>query len=273
MKTTTKQLGMCVHCGALLCLTFVAAPAATNYVWQDSPNPTPPYADWSTAARTIQDTVDAAQAGDTVLVTNGVYLTGDRVAPGDAGLDLYTGVVIDKSITLLSVNGPTVTTIDGGGTNRCAWLGSNAILSGFTLANGYIHQTEGGCMFFGERRGAGACCAPSTVISNCVITANRTLGYYNCGDIHIIGTGGGVDGGILYNCTLTSNSAGRFGGGAYGSTLYNCTLTGNSAGFHGGGVCESTLHNCTLAGNSVTDYEGSVGAGGGLTVPAFSTVC
>jgi hypothetical protein len=56
--------------------------AATNCVWQDSPSLGPPYATWATAARTIQDAVDAAQAGDTVLVTNGVCGSGGRAVYG-----------------------------------------------------------------------------------------------------------------------------------------------------------------------------------------------
>ncbi len=63
-----------------LCLSIAASglaalnlSAATLHVWQESPNPGPPYSDWSTAARTIRAAVDAAQAEDTVLVTNGSY--------------------------------------------------------------------------------------------------------------------------------------------------------------------------------------------------------
>jgi hypothetical protein len=48
--------------------------AATHYVSLESPTPAPPFTNWLTAARVIQDAVDAAQAGDTVLVTNGVFL-------------------------------------------------------------------------------------------------------------------------------------------------------------------------------------------------------
>ena len=49
------------------------APAATRYVWQSSPSPAAPYTNWATAAHVIQDAVDAAQTGDTVLVAGGVY--------------------------------------------------------------------------------------------------------------------------------------------------------------------------------------------------------
>jgi len=122
----------------MVATSFVAAllasslSAATRYVSLDSPNPTPPYATWETAARVIQDAVDTAKAGDTVLVTNGVYAVGER------GYEWPVSgrVVVTNSIRLESVNGPLVTTIDGGGGMRCVYLGSNALLSGFTLTNG-----------------------------------------------------------------------------------------------------------------------------------------
>jgi len=123
-------------------LTGIAASATTNYVWQDSPSPAPPYATWATAAHTIQDAVDAAQDGDTLLVSGGVYDTGGR-----AVVDLMTNrVAIEKAIRVESLMGPEVTVIEGvtpldGGTGneaiRCAYVGTNAVLCGFTLTNGY----------------------------------------------------------------------------------------------------------------------------------------
>ena len=65
-------------------------------VWQDSPNPTPPHADWATAAHTIQDAVDAAVAGDVIVVTNGTYATGGRDG---------NRVAVDKPLSLRSING------------------------------------------------------------------------------------------------------------------------------------------------------------------------
>ena len=45
--------------------------AATLYVSLESTSPAPPYRNWATAATNIQDAVDAAVAGDKIVVTNG----------------------------------------------------------------------------------------------------------------------------------------------------------------------------------------------------------
>jgi len=50
-----------------------AADAQTiRYVWTNSPEAAPPYTNWSTAAHTIQEAVDACATGDVVVGTNGV---------------------------------------------------------------------------------------------------------------------------------------------------------------------------------------------------------
>ena len=214
---------------ATLALAVFNVSAATLYVSLESANPVPPYATWETAASVIQDAVDAANAGDTVFVTNGLYSAGGRDG---------NRVLITNSIRLESVNGPSVTTIDGGGSVRCASLTTNAVVSGFTL-------TQGAAEYGGGVR----CASTNAVLTNCAVTGNSAS------------WGGGASGGTLHNCTLTGNSA-WIGGAASGGTLYNCTLTGNSAQ-RGGGVYYCTLNNCTLTGNSAK-YDGGGAAGGTL---------
>ena len=252
--------------GLLFLTAAQATPATIRYVNVNNPNPAPPYTDWGSAATTIQVAVDAAAAGDEILVTNGVYATGGRAIHG-----LMTNrVAVDKPITLRSVNGPASTIIRGhqvpGATNgdgaiRCAYLAEGAALSGFTLTNGATRASGGEIM---EQSGGGLWCEfYTTQVTNCILTGNSA--YYE---------GGGASGGTLIRCTLTGNSAqvggavagtalsdstlagnsAYEGGASYGATILRCTLAGNSAP-HGGAASEGTLDHCWLTGNSA-DWGG-----------------
>jgi hypothetical protein len=227
----------------IACFVFLAinASAAVFYVDLNSANPTPPYADWSTAATTIQDAVDASTDGDQILVTNGVYQTGGCVIYGS----LTNRVAVNKAVTVQSVNGPDVTVIQGeplnlenGTSARCVYLTMNATLSGFTLTNGATSNM--GDWDFDESGGGVWCEDSSAVVTNCVITGNSA-----CAD------GGGVRGGTLVGCMLTGNSASSSGGGTVSATLNHCTLSANTA-YYGGGADNSELNDCVLSNNTAT---------------------
>jgi hypothetical protein len=217
---------------------------STLHVWQESPSPAPPYTTWETAAHTIQDALDEALPAETILVTNGVYETGGTV---------NNRVTLRSPVLVRSVNGPEVTIIRGQEGMRCAYVGANAVLSGFTLANG--HAGEGG----------GVRCEASGVVTNCVLTGNWADG-----------SGGGAYGGTLYDCTLTGNSAWEFGGGAAQSTLYNCIVNSNTATWSGSGggagAWACTLHDCTLAGNLCLEGDPFAGGGGAYESTLYNCI-
>jgi hypothetical protein len=285
-----------VALAAILGLPPLNAAATTHYVDANSTNATPPYTDWSTAATNIQDAVDAAAAGDEVVVTNGIYAAGGRSVG-------FTGnrVVVEKPLNVRSVSGAQSTTIDGVGLARCAWLTNGASLTGFTLTGGYAGDGVGGGAYGGTlnvctltengydfnggysaSQGGGA--AHCTLI-NCTLSGNTAAdpgngvgalggGAYDCTLINCTLTGnvasselfydsgGGAAKSTLINCTLTGNISSR-GGGASNCTLTNCTFGGNYSYGSGGGAYDCTLNNCTLTGNSNSTLSGSYDSGGG----------
>lgn len=214
---------------------------AMLYVDLNSANPAPPYTNWATAARVIQDAVDVATNGDVVLVTNGVYRTGGRETLGT------NRVAVLKPITLQSVNGPQATAIEGyqvpgsingDGAIRCVYLAAGASLVGFTVTNG----ATGATYYWG----GGVVCEQfyGSTISNCVMVGNSA------------GAGAGADGGQFYHCTFLGNSAGSSGGGAASAYLFDCLVANNWAD-QGGGTHSCLLQDCRIIGNSAADGGGS----------------
>src|SRR5882724_599618 len=102
----------------------VRSSAATLYVSQTSTNPSPPYATLDTAAHTIQDAVDAASDGDTVLVSPDKYgLTNQVTITKGITLRSMTGIALGGTtgIALGGTTGASQTTLSGLGNNWCLW--------------------------------------------------------------------------------------------------------------------------------------------------------
>jgi len=281
MHKSLLQIGFWLFWCSVACATV-------RYVVLNNPSPAPPFTSWATAATNIQAAIEVASTGDEIVVTNGIYATGGSAVHGT----MTNRVAVTKPVTLLSVNGPQFTIIQGhqvpGTTNgdgaiRCVYLTNGAMLSGFTLTNGATQTTNDYPMYH-QSGGGGIYCevlqsypnAPA-VVSNCVITSNSAFGpgggVYGGGvssaqiiDCELRGNtaawGGGVADGWVKRCVIADNAAGSGGGAAYYEffrqcQLEDCVLTGNHAGY-GGGAYACYLANCTVAGNSASE------SGGGL---------
>jgi hypothetical protein len=248
------------------------------------------------AYSSIQDAIDVAVDGDTVLVNDGVYE--ERIH------------FFDEPITVKSVNGPANTIIDGKGYVGCVvkFISSKeitSILEGFTVRNG----TDGGivvnesspeisnCIITSNsspsnNRAGGIHCWISSkretpvTITDCVITDNEGSGGINCSSSVIsncvisnnkrwINSGGGgirCSSSVISDCIITDNKGGSGISASYSITITNCVITGNSAGTgDGGGVSCASSHadptiitNCIIADN--TSYKG-----GGIYCEGFES--
>ncbi len=210
----------------------------------------------------IQDAIDAAVNGDTVLVAPGTYVE---------NID-FKG----KAITVTSSGGAVMTTIDGNQAGSVVLFnngeGPDSVLEGFTVTNGNVKY--GGGIF---------CNNSSPTITNNTITGNAAQwggGGISCEDSSpvirnntIAGNLADMGGGIhcyysfptITNNTITGNATAWRGGGVHCSysspAIKNNTLFGNSADFGGGIFCEHSspsVMNNTISGNTAADFGGGI---------------
>ena len=203
--------------------------AATIHVPEDQP--------------TIQLGIDAAENGDTVLVSDGIY-TGE----GNVNIS-FKG----KQITVKSRNGAETTIIDCQETpNARGFAFENkethtSVLDGFTIKNG-VHDLGGGIY----------CHTASPTIQNCVITQNQGTATRFRGQSAggIYGTDTTVH---IIDCTVTQNQGCGVvfeGERAWtfntlqSTTLANCTISENT---NSGVICQDlapvTIKDCTVLQN------------------------
>jgi len=244
--------------------------STTYYVDKDAPGPLHNGASWKWAFTNLQDALDAATAGDTILVAEGIYKPdkGSSVTPGDRTASFYlkNGVSIIGSHAGYGQPDPDArnfetyaTVLDGDLLGNDLW----GIL--FKDDNSYHVVSATGCL---------SC---DSVLDGFVITAGQADGpipYNTGGGVYIDGTNP-----MLKNCNITGNIAG-FGGGiaslnGASPSILNCKIVGNSARISGGGLyCYSNninLTNCLIVGNTAYQAEYMGGSavynlGGSLTI-------
>lgn len=251
----------------LLLLTFLALPAHASAAIINVPG------DYSI----IQDAIDAAFPGDTVLVAAGTY---------PENID-YKG----KAITLISAWGPELTIIDGNQAGSVVTFvsgeGLDSVLDGFTVTNG-LAQFGGGTY----------CINGSPVIRNCVYTENYAtenggglFAYnadiviednvfaYNTADF----SGGGIAGRfcttpIIRNNAVYGNTA-LLGAGIFSCcfvpVVENNRIWGNSA-VNGGGfyacIYKSTFDNNTVVKNTASNMGGGIMVVNASTITVVNTI-
>ncbi|MDP2898349.1 MAG: right-handed parallel beta-helix repeat-containing protein [bacterium] len=245
---------------ALLVLALLPAWGSTWYV-DGSVSASGNGKAWATAFKKIQEGIDAASHGDTVIVAQGTYV--ENVKFNGKNIVLTSTDPLDPAIVASTI-------IDGNKAGSVVTFtareNETCVLSGFTVRNG--RAPDGGGV-----RGQ-AWWSRGATIRNNLITENEGLyeggGLYGCnGTIEnntILGNSAGLQGGGLYYCngtiqnnTIAGNSANIGGGLTYcDGVIQNNTITGNSASAGAGvGLCNGIIQNNTITGNSA-------GAGGAL---------
>lgn len=257
-RTTMSASLLGVLC---LGLTTQGFGAGTYYVDAAMPNDSGAGTSWATAKQTIQAAIDLATTNDLVLVTNGVYDIGGRVAASMTNRVALTNSVIVQAVSTnpldtLIVGAPD--TVGGAPSNgpsaiRGVYVGPGSQLTGFTVSNGYTtagssHSTYGGGIY----------AYTNTIISNCIVVNCRAAG------------GGGiyaVQDSLVVCCNVAANYAAGGGGISTLGNVYFCNVVGNTGTYTGGAAgigagANSIISNCLILENVGLSFAVGGGRGG-----------
>lgn len=217
---------------------LVTSSQATVWIVDDDGQDSP-IADFTT----IQPAIDASSNSDSIFVYPGTY-----TGPGQYVVDLQ-----GKDITLTSIDGASVTFIDGQsqrGGLRCG-TGTTSLtqITGFTIQNCIVSADDA--------RGGGIYCDGSPTISNCTISGNKAIGQtYAMGGGIFIGSGSP----LFQYCTISNNQA--------TANLVDATSRAQGGGIHIYYVdASATFEHCTVSGNlaaNLVDEEDHIAHGGGI---------
>jgi parallel beta-helix repeat protein len=279
---------------AIIILVTFAVPALAHAATLKVPSQYP----------TIQDAIDAASGGDTVLVAPGTYVEHINF--------------LGKSILVMSEQGSDLTIIEGYTSGICVvsfWSGEgfDTVLDGFTITNGdwsgimcsdstpTIRNniiTGNSATWVTGTDGGGICCindsspfiTHNTIIDNWCNGIGGGISFSDCNSGHapiitnntIMGNRSKYGGGIsVYNSNpiilgnvIAFNSVkilgGGYGGGIYchssGPTIMNNTISGNTANGGGGGIHSYDAYP-TITGNIITQNTAK-DSGGGISFGA-----
>ena len=203
-------------------------------------------------ANTIQDAINLAQGDDVVLVSPGQYNEAIN----------FNG----KAITLKSIDGASVTVLDGwqlgDSVVKCiSGEGPSTILDGFTITGG-----TGNKDMYSEDETVGGgllCLHSSPTILNCIFVSNEST--YQGGAIF----NGDRSNTSIQNCKVRSNTSER-GGGIYNSrgrpVISNSVISDNVAKYGGGAMynfgsnvrivsCKFKHNRASYNGGGVYDYD------------------
>jgi hypothetical protein len=262
--------------GAILLLIPIFAFTATIHVPDDH--------------STIQEAVDAASDGDTVLIADGVY-------SGPGNMDIQWDAS-EKHLVIMSENGRDHCIIDCKQEGRAFFLNNGQdhrdVIDGLTITDGYGGGNAGGAILIDST---------SPRIINCLLLNNTTGGdqvdvYHGGGAISVYDNacpiiqsniirgnfsgwgGGGISfsngaSGVVENNIIDSNETQGHGGGIglyYNSNpliINNLIINNFSRGHSGGGIytyiSNPAIINNTIAFNT-TSIEWVPGEGGGISI-------
>jgi len=202
---------------------------------------------------TIQEGLDAASEGDTVIVESGTYVE-NIFWPEINGIKLFgsgeeTCVIDGDSLG-------SVIQIDHGSSYI---VDTSTVISGFTLQNGKAYENDSGTQYISS--GGGINLFASSIIMEDLIIINNS------------GTdGGGISlrfsyGSKFKNVIIKNNFAGNDGGGIYNTSstdlfLENVTISENLAEDNGGGIWN--LNEDIICDSLIITDNTSGGSGGGI---------